>query len=274
MYRSFLLVKSFLLFLLSWFIIFPSGIFGQPIPSAYDTLILIAPDIPIYLTFIPAGTFSRGSNSTTPMHQPDEAPVHEVVLTDDFYLGTYEVTQQQWQAVMNDNPAVFQTFADSPTHPVEYITWNQAQSFITQLNKRGIGTFRLPTEAEWEYACRAGTTTAYYWGDKMAENGSSEYVWANSRSFAQTHPVGTKKPSPWGLYDMSGNVWEWCQDWYAPYEDRSQIDPKGATRGEMKVFRGGSWFDFHEAHRSANRHKHAPDKPYAAIGFRLAWEDK
>ncbi|MEM8970388.1 MAG: formylglycine-generating enzyme family protein [Bacteroidota bacterium] len=247
---------------------------GQPVSPVYDTLILIGDEIPIYLKSIPAGSFIMGSSAPDPLHEPDEAPAHEVSLTDGFFMGVYEVTQQQWQAAMKDNPAVFQTFDDSPTHPVEYITWNQTQAFVARLNEQGTGTFRLPTEAEWEYACRAGTTTAYYWGDKMAENGSSEYAWANSRSFAQTHPVGAKKPNPWGLYDMSGNVWEWCQDWYAPYKSEPQIDPKGPSKGETKVFRGGSWFDFHEAHRSANRHKHAPDEPYAAIGFRLVWEDK
>ncbi len=215
-----------------------------------------------------------GSDSNDLMYEPDEAPVHDVVITKGLYLGIYEVTQAQWTAVMKNNPAIFQIFDDSPSHPIEYITWNQAQIFISQLNKKGLGNFRLPTEAEWEYACRAGTTTAYSWGDKMATNGKSEYTWANSRSFARTHPVGTKQPNPWGLYDMNGNVWEWCQDWYAAYDSEPHTDPKGPTEGEMKVFRGGSWFDFYEAHRSANRHKHAPDEAYAAVGFRLVWEDK
>ncbi|MEM6844029.1 MAG: SUMF1/EgtB/PvdO family nonheme iron enzyme [Bacteroidota bacterium] len=240
----------------------------------YDTLVLINADIPIYFKSIPAGTFRMGSSPADPMHEPDEAPMHEITFVNAFYLGIYEVTQAQWEAVMDHNPAVFRVFNDSPSHPVEYVTWEQTQVFIDLLNKKGLGNFRLPTEAEWEYACRAGTTSAYYWGEKMALNGKSEYTWANSRSFARTHPVGIKKPNAWGLYDMSGNVWEWCQDWYAPYESIPQTDPKGPGEGELKVFRGGSWFDFHEAHRSANRHKHASDEPYAAIGLRLVWEEK
>lgn len=267
-------MKTILLFLLLWLVVWVGETSAQSVPATYDTLILINPETPVYLTFVPAGTFSMGSRAADPMHEPDEAPVREVTLTSDFYLGTYEVTQQQWQAVMGHNPAVFQTFDNSPSHPVEYVTWSEAQEFITQLNELGMGTFRLPTEAEWEYACRAGTTTAYYWGDKMATNGSSKYAWANSRSFAQTHPVGTKQPNAWGLYDMSGNVWEWCQDWYVPYKRKPQTDPKGPATGTMKVFRGGSWYDFREAQRSANRHKHTPNEPYAAIGFRLVWEDK
>ncbi|MGD1891654.1 MAG: formylglycine-generating enzyme family protein [Cyclobacteriaceae bacterium] len=267
-------MKPLFLLLLTWFTVYSARVLGQSVPPAHDTLILIDSDTPVYFNFISPGTFRMGSDPADPLHEPDEAPVHEVTITEGFYLGVYEVTQAQWEAVMNDNPAVFQTFDDSPSHPVEYVTWNQAQAFITRLNKNGTGTFRLPTEAEWEYACRASSTTNYYWGKEMAENGSSDYAWANSRSFAQTHPVGTKKPNNWGLYDMSGNVWEWCQDWYAPYDSESQTDPQGPAEGEMKVFRGGSWFDFREAQRSANRHKHAPDEPYAAIGFRLVWEDK
>jgi formylglycine-generating enzyme required for sulfatase activity len=197
-----------------------------------------------------------------------------VTLAQGFYLGTYEVTQAQWAFVMGENPSVFQNLETSLRHPIEFVSWNECQNFISRLNSMGRGTFRLPTEAEWEYACRAGTQSPYYWGEQMAESGRSDYTWANSRSFAQTHPVGRKKPNPWGLYDMSGNVWEWCQDWYGPYLNREQMDPKGPDAGTLKVFRGGSWYDFHESHRSANRHKHAPNERYAAIGLRLVLENE
>jgi len=245
---------------------------GMPAPSSYDTLLRLGDGINLYFQHIPSGTFQMGSPDTEPMRGGDEGPVHEVAITEDFYFGTFEVTQAQWEKVMGDNPAIFQTLETSPTHPVEYVSWNDCQAFIAKLNAMDMGKFRLPTEAEWEYACRAGTTTAYFWGDEMAKNGSSDYAWANSRSFARTNPVGMKKPNPWGLYDISGNVWEWCGDWFGPYEEGRQTDPQGPDSGKMKVFRGGSWYDFYESHRSANRHKHAPDEHYTAIGMRLVWE--
>jgi formylglycine-generating enzyme required for sulfatase activity len=108
----------------------------------------------------------------------------------------------------------------------------------------------------------------------MAENGASDYAWANSRSMAQTHPVGEKRPNAWGLYDMSGNVWEWCSDWYGAYDEGSKVDPDGPDSGKNKVFRGGSWYDFYESHRCANRHRHTVDKGYTAIGFRVVMEAK
>jgi len=239
---------------------------------AYDTLLQLSPVLNFHFQYIPAGTFLMGSPAEEAMRGKDEGPQHEIMLTQGFYLATYEVTQTQWEAVMGENPAVFQSLETSAQHPVEYVSWNDCQALISRLNEMGQGNFRLPTEAEWEYACRAGTQTAYYWGDKMKQNGSSDYAWANSRSFAQTHPVGSKQPNEWGLYDMSGNVWEWCQDWFGPYLAKPQTNPQGPEKGEMKVFRGGSWYDFYESHRSANRHKHAPDERYAAIGLRLVWE--
>lgn len=228
----------------------------------------------LYLKWVRPGTFQMGSESGSPLHEKDEAPRHAVTISKGFYIGVFEVTQAQWEIVMGQNPAIFRIFETSPAHPVEYVSWDDTQQFISKLNERGIGKFRLPTEAEWEYACRAGTTTAYHWGEEMAKNGESEYSWANSRSHARTNPVGTKLPNPWGLYDMTGNVWEWCQDWYAPYAPHAQTDPKGPEAGKLKVFRGGSWYDFREAHRSANRHKHAPNERYTAIGFRLVWEER
>ena len=237
-----------------------------------DTTIWLHPQVPVHFSYIPAGSYLMGSPESEPNRGADEGPVHEVTISKGFYMGQFEVTQMQWTLIMEDNPAVFNGFAESSIHPVESVTWNECQLFISKLNKRGIGKFRLPTEAEWEYACRAGTNTPYYWGKKMKINGSSEYAWANSRSFARTHAVGQKLPNGWGLYDMSGNVWEWCSDWFGPYTKHAQVNPDGPAEGKMKVFRGGSWYDFFESHRSANRHKHAPDERYTAIGFRLVME--
>lgn len=248
---------------------------GQPATGKdmiRDTIIWLHSQLPLHFTYIHAGSFIMGSQENELNRGNDEGPVHLVEISRDFYMGKYEVTQAQWVYIMGYNPATFKGLPESSLHPVETVSWDECQEFITRLNELGIGTFRLPSEAEWEYTCRANTTTSYYWGNKMAANGSSEYAWANSRSFAMTNPVGLKKPNPWGLYDMSGNVWEWCSDWFGAYSKLSQIDPKGPESGKYKVFRGGSWYDFYESHRSANRHKHEVDKGYPAIGFRLIME--
>jgi formylglycine-generating enzyme required for sulfatase activity len=240
--------------------------------SRADTVIEVAPGVHMEFMRIESGVFAMGSPETEQGRQMDEGPQHEVQISKPFYLGKYEVTQLQFEAVMGFNPAVFDDYTDSDRHPVEFVTWQQARAFVQTLSDRLGGRFRLPTEAEWEYACRAGTQMPYYWGEDMAENGASDYAWANSRSMAQTHPVGEKLPNAWGLYDMSGNVWEWCSDWYGAYEDGRQVNPTGPDSGKDKVFRGGSWYDFREAHRCANRHRHGVDQGYTAIGFRIVME--
>lgn len=239
-----------------------------------DTVVWINEDTPVHFVLIEGGTFQMGSPETEHRRDGDESPVHEVEISKAFYMGQFEITQKQFEAVMNYNPSIFDDFDTSPNHPVENLSWNEVDQFIQKLNELNIGKFRLPTEAEWEYACRAGTETSYYWGNEMSANGQSEYTWANSRSMAMTHPVGEKKPNPWGLYDMSGNVWEWCSDWYGPYQENASLNPKGMGNGKNKVFRGGSWYDFYESHRCANRHRHGTDKGYTAIGFRLVMEVK
>ncbi len=247
---------------------------GNPLK---DTVLYINDSVFIELVQVPEGDFLMGSPEDEEERDKDEGPIHKVTISYPFYIGRYEVTQGQWQAVMGTNPAVFKF---SSEHPVESASWNECREFIENLNKLGKGTFRFPSEAEWEYACRAGTTTPYYWGETMALNGTSDYAWANSRSLAMTHPVGEKKPNPWGLYDIAGNVWEWCSDDYAPYPDTAVVVKKTASLNQFsqsdpdakKVFRGGSWFDFRESHRCANRHRHGVNKGYTAIGLRLVWE--
>ena len=272
MYNSFCVLYLLILTFLHLSSIHPTRAQSRLNIPQYDTLFEISAQHKLYFKYIPAGNFIMGSPLSEENRDADEGPEHKVIITKGFYLGVYEVTQAQWSQVMGDNPAVFRTFAASPNHPVESVSWNECQEFIRKLNEKHPGNFRLPTEAEWEYACRAGSTTPYYWGDKMAQNGSSDYTWANSRSFAMTNPVGTKKPNQWDLYDMSGNVWEWCSDWYGEYQEGLQTNPKGPAEGKLKIFRGGSWYDFYESHRSANRHKHDIDKRYTAIGLRLVWE--
>ena len=153
--------------------------------------------------------------------------------------------------------------------PVEQVSWDDAQEFLAKLNlMEKIDTYRLPTEAEWEYACRAGSTTRFCFGDKEEKLG--EYAWYGDNSEGKTHPVGQKQPNAWGLYDMHGNVWEWCQDWYGDYPAGPVTDPRGPDAGEYRVLRGGSWDNDTRNLRSAVRNYYYPDYRSDIIGFRVA----
>jgi formylglycine-generating enzyme required for sulfatase activity len=178
---------------------------------------------------------------------------------------------------MGTNPSLFSMFKGSTNLPVEGVSWGDATNFCSRLTgrERQAGrlptgyVYRLPTEAEWEYACRAGTTTRFSFGDdpQLAELG--KYAWFDGNSANQTHPVGGKAPNPWGLYDMHGNVWEWCLDWKAVYSGGSVTDPKGSISGSAHVLRGGSWFNLAWNCRSANRDFNFPDLLIGNRGFRL-----
>ena len=211
---------------------------------------------------INAGYFEMGS----PLFETDRDSselVHRVYILKSFYLQTTPVTQAQWRNVMGDNPAQFK----GDEHPVEKISWLQAEAFITQLNTGGQFLYRLPTEAEWEYAARAGTSSAYFFGRDAHE--LSDYAWIQSNAEKSTHAVKQKKANPWGLYDVYGNVREYCQDWYGPYPEREQQDPKGPDKGTYKICRGGSW-KFTPPHcRSASRHLTRPGVATSDIGLRL-----
>jgi formylglycine-generating enzyme required for sulfatase activity len=179
---------------------------------------------------IPAGTFTRGYGKYA----------HEVTLTKPFKMGVHEVTQAQYEQVMGVNPSYFK----AANNPVEMVSWEDAVEFCRKLSelpaeKAAGNVYRLPTEAEWEYARRAGTTTIYSYGDEQSE--FEEYAWYRENSDNKTHPVGSKQPNAWGLYDMHGNVWEWCHDWHVDYPSGTAADPTGAERGLMRVIRGGSW---------------------------------
>ena len=203
----------------------------------------------IGMTFvlIPPGEFRMGSDDKEAYK--DEKPVHTVRLTQAFFLGKYEVTQGQWQAVMGMNPSLFPGDAN---RPVEQVSWDNVQGFIRRLNaQEGGAQYRLPTEAEWEYAARAGTTTAYSFGNDARQLG--EYAWYDNNADGKTHPVGQKKPNAWGLHDMYGNVWEWVQDWYTNYAAGSAVDPAGPSSGSLRVVRGGSWVNGAGEGRSAAR---------------------
>lgn len=226
----------------------------------------------IEFVYIPAGTFAMGSAPAEQDRHGDEDPVRQVTISNGFYLGKYEVTQQQWISVMQSNPSVFQKDTDHLQKPVDWVSWNDCQQFIRKLNNLNLGQFRLPTEAEWEYACRAGSTSRYYWGDDLKDEEVYEHAWAFSRAAGKSHLVGTKKPNAWNLYDMSGNVWEWCSDWRGPYHPSDTIDPTGPAEGKRKIYRGGSWFNKPSTLRSANRHGHEPDMRGTNAGLRLVLE--
>jgi eukaryotic-like serine/threonine-protein kinase len=205
---------------------------------------------------IPAGEFLMGGEA-----HDDEKPIHRVYISKAFEIGKYPVTQTQWQAVMGYNPSYFK----GANHPVEQVSWNHVRRFLQEVNADNDGYFyRLPSEAEWEYACRAGTTGDYA-GDLQ------EFGWYDQNSQNQTHPVGQKKANAWGLYDMHGNVWEWCQDWYdGGYYGKSPVtDPQGAVTGSGMVTRGGSWGNPAAVCRSAFRDYFLADDGFGINGFRL-----
>ena len=215
--------------------------------------------------WVPEGCFQMGSPEDEKGRSSDEGPVHEVCL-DGFWMGKYEVTQTQWQQMMGNNPSNF----TGENLPVENVSWNDVQEFLQTLNKQaGKEMYRLPTEAEWEYAARAGTETTYSFGgdtDKL-----DDYAWYSSNSGSQTHPVGELKPNAWELYDVHGNVWEWCQDWYDKeyYSKSPQENPQGLSSGTYRVLRGGSWGNAPNNCRSANRGRNPPDYWSNFFGFRV-----
>ena len=186
------------------------------------------------LVLISPGKFMMGSPAGEKDRSNDETQ-HEVTLSKPFYIGKYAVTQEQYEKVMGANPSNFK----GAKNPVETVSWDDAQDFCKKLSATSGKTVRLPTEAEREYACRAGSTTAFCFGDN--ENGLADYAWYASNSDSKTHPVGEKKPNAWGLYDMHGNVFEWCQDWYGDYPAGAATDPQGAAQGAGRVLRGGCW---------------------------------
>jgi formylglycine-generating enzyme required for sulfatase activity len=215
---------------------------------------------------IPAGSFTMGANKNSEKADNDESP-HRVSISQAFYLGKYEVTQAQWMEVMGNNPSKFK----DPGKPVENVSWDDAQKFIGRLNQKGgHARYRLPTEAEWEYAARAGTTSVYSFGNDADSLG--HHAWYRDNSEGRTHPVGQKEPNPWGLYDMYGNVYEWLQDWYGvDYYARSPVrDPRGPSGGSRRALRGGCWFSVAKDLRSARRYGFSPEYRDEYFGVRLA----
>jgi sulfatase modifying factor 1 len=209
---------------------------------------------------VEGGTFQMGSTVSD-----DEKPIHSVTLNS-FSIGKYEVTQKQWQSVMGNNPSNFK----GDNLPVEQVSWNDIQDFIEKLNqKEKTNAYRLPTEAEWEYAARGGNKSNGY--TYSGSNSIDNVAWYSSNSGSTTHTVGTKQANELGVYDMSGNVWEWCNDWYEAnyYKNSAGSNPQGASTGSVRVLRGGSWDFFGINCRVADRGGSKPDNRFVNYGFRL-----
>jgi formylglycine-generating enzyme required for sulfatase activity len=243
------------------------------------------------LVLIPAGKFLMGSPATEAEREAGEEQ-HEVAITRPFYLGVYTVTQGQYAKVMGKNPSFFQpNKSGSPDHPAEQVRWGEARAFCANLSalteeKKAGRTYRLPSEAEWEYACRAGSSTPFNVGDGLSSkqanfNGNFPYGGAETGPFLRrTEKVGSYPPNSWGLYDMHGNVLQWCNDWYDPdyYKKSPKEDPKGPEKGVVTnglgdffvAVRGGCWLDEGRACRSARRFRLQETDPYRWAGFRVA----
>ena len=238
----------------------------------------LSPGASLEMVRIAAGSFMMGSPADELGRSKDEKQ-HRVGLTREYWLGKYEVTQRQWKAVMRNNPSRFK----GNDYPVEQVSWKEAKKFCAKLNLlyreelRSLGyRFDLPTEAQWEYACRAGTTAALNNGNKLDKvwgksSNLEKIAWYGQNSGQSVHEVGKKEKNKWGLYDMHGNIYEWCRDWYGPYQEDSVDDPVGPPDGRRKVRRGGSWSDAvpNSSHRSASRVSYPPDFKHRDTGFRL-----
>jgi formylglycine-generating enzyme required for sulfatase activity len=233
---------------------------GAAMPELKDTATVdLGGGVKMEFVLIRPGSFTMGSD----VGHKDEIPVHKVTLTQPFYLGKYEVTQEQWEKVMGGNPSVFK----GTNLPVENVSWNDCQSFLAELQRKTGRKFALPTEAQWEYACRAGTTTTFSFGDD--ETTLAEHAWYAANSDRKTHPVGQKKPNAWGLYDMHGNVFEWCADWYTEsYPKEDATNPLGGASGERRVIRGGAWLYIPDNLRSADRSFSPPGYRVNEYGLR------
>ena len=232
-----------------------------PLENPTELIVDLGKNLNLEMVIIPAGKFMMGS----PVYEngrKDDEKQHDVALAKLFYMGRIQVTQEQWEVVMMTYPSQ----KKGAKLPVTNVSWEDAQEFIKKLNTKTKGGYRLPTEAEWEYACRAGTTTAYSFGDKIMPK-DANYKDSKLRELV---PVGSYIPNAFGLYDMHGNVWEWCEDWYGSYPECDIKDPKGPDEGEYRVLRGGSFSSYELSARSSYRTSYSPFNRFNHRGFRLA----
>jgi formylglycine-generating enzyme required for sulfatase activity/serine/threonine protein kinase len=242
---------------------------GQKLEATSQTLDL-GNAVTMKLVRIDAGKFTMGSSN------PPESPIHQVTISKPFYMGVTEVTHAQWKAVMNMQPREWEAYAKAGAdHAVNYISWGNATTFCMAASKKTGRTVRLPTEAEWEYACRAATMTVYSFGHDASMLGDYAWFRNNARNRGEMNPrqVGMKKSNAWGLYDMNGNVWEWCSDWYTnSYMNAETRNPKGPATGKLRVTRGGAWNDNAHDCRAARRSANLPDNRSNNTGFRVVVE--
>ena len=222
--------------------------------------------VPFKMVYVAGGTFMMGATAEQDRYDRDETPAHRVTLSS-YYIGETEVTQELWYAVMGTNPS---QFTRSSLNPVENVSWDDCQEFIKKLNQLTGINFRLPTEAEWEYAARGGNKSNGY--KYSGSNSIGEVAWYDGNSGNVTHEVGTKAPNELGIYDMSGNVWEWCSDRFGSYSSSAQTNPRGPSSGSPRVFRGGSWGDGARGCRVSNRCNYYPAGHFKILGFRLVFD--
>jgi formylglycine-generating enzyme required for sulfatase activity len=238
-------------------------LFGCPsrVPLAGDTRTFDG----IEFQWCPPGTFQMGSPEDE-LGRDDDETHHVVTLTEGFWLSTFEVTQDQWKELMDSNPSSI----EDDNLPVDNISWEDVQDFLELLNAaKASAVYRLPTEAQWEYAYRAGNVTRFYWGEDSNGTGIDDHAWFSDNSGFEIHPVGEKEPNAWGLYDMSGNVSEFCQDYYGEYPEEAISDPEGPDTGEFRVVRGGGFFSDQILCRAAVRERSQEQGGDNGRGFRL-----
>jgi formylglycine-generating enzyme required for sulfatase activity len=242
-------------------------VFSSGIATAQGYESTFTNSIGMKFVLIPAGTFMMGGDKRKEKPYKRELPAHQVTISKPFYLSAYELTQTQWEDMMGYNPSMFK----GKNNPVEIVSWLDAQDLIKELNrKEGHSRYRLPTEAEWEYAARAGTTTAFYFGSDEFELGA--HAWFLDNSQKKTHPVGKKGANPWGLYDMLGNVWEFTGDWLDGdyYASSPSVDPTGPPTGTRRVVRGCGFISYYNYCRSAFRDAFEEPNSNHVNGIRLA----
>jgi formylglycine-generating enzyme required for sulfatase activity len=259
-------------FCLTLFVVFASTFPGQSQQKA-DPPKHFTNSLGMKFVWIPPGSFLMGSPQAEKQRNGNE-PQHKVTLTKGFYLSVSLVTQEQWKEIMEKNPSMF---SGEKQLPVDSVSWNDCQEFIKKLKAKEKQAYRLPTEAEWEYACRAGTTTPFHVGDTLSLaqanfQGHDPNVKDKKKlPLLRTTPVNHFPANAWGLHDMHGNLWQWCQDWYGDYPQKEVTDPKGPAQGSSRVLRGGSWFYTADCCRSACRHWGEPGLRNYSIGFRLCF---
>lgn len=250
-----------------------AGALAQTIVADLGLTLDLGNGVTMKLASIPAGKFLKGSPLNENGHANDESDRNitrqaqqDVTISKPYFLGTTEVTQAQYEQIMGKNPSHFK----GAQNPVDNVSWIDALEFCKKLSEKTGQAVRLPTEAEWEYACRAGSTSRYYYGDDQDYAQLGEYVWYAANSEQKTHAVGQKKPNAWGLYDMGGNVWEWCSDVHGgPYDLKPETDPTGPKTGTIHIMRGGCWDTGPLSARSANRGGMKEERKNSRFGFRV-----